>query len=245
MSRNLLTRADDLFIGKAQYNRAYGARQGVPYSPLLLHRFGAPILFDIDSLIDGATGAELPNNATITYNFPAGNTSPQDGVNQSGALATPRNLTLTVTHGSSIVAMTALITGRDVYGATMSELFTITATGTTKTATGKKAFAQVDSIAFTSAGDATANTAEVGHGSVLGLPFRVDNNDLLQVRFDGAVDAATFVPAVTTDPATTTTGDVRGTIAIAGTLDGTKKLNALFAIADRQTKVGAYGVTQA
>ena len=92
MSRNNVTRADDLFIGRAQYNRAYGAKQGIPWSPLVYHDFGAPILFDIDSLIDGATGTELPNTETVTYTFPAGNVSPQDGVNQSGVLATPRKL---------------------------------------------------------------------------------------------------------------------------------------------------------
>jgi len=78
---------------------------------------------------------------------------------------------------------------------------------------------------------------------VLGLPFRVDANGLLAARAVNAIDAGTFVPADTTSPATTTTGDVRGTFDPAVTLNATNTVQVLIKVADVTSKIGAFGVT--
>lgn len=245
MSRQNISRATELFVGRVTKPNYQDNKPGIQFDPLKWHDFGAPAVGDADGLINDATGTELPNTETVTYTFPAANVSPTDEALRLGVLDVPRNVVAVVTHGSSVVAMTILVTGLDVYDVEMSELLTITATGTSKTANGLKAFKEITSVAITAAADAEANTLNLGTGDVLGLPFRVDANDLIQARFDNLVDIAVFVPAVTTDPATTTTGDVRGTINPNGTLDGTKKLGALFKVAGWTTEEEAYGVTQA
>lgn len=155
----------------------YSPLVGNPVANLvpLFVNLGSPILFDIDSIIDGATSTELPDATptTITYTQADIGTSPCDGANTTWILAHPRNLTMTVTHGSSIVACEARITGLDAYGEVMNETLAVTATGTTKTATGVKAFKEITTIVIYSASDMTTNTVEIGHGSILGLPVYV------------------------------------------------------------------------
>ena len=160
-------------------------------------------------------------------------------------LATPRNVTASVTHGSSVVAMTMLVSGYDEYLQPMSELLTITATGTTKTAAGAKAFRYVSSIALTSASDSTANTVDMGYGDVIGLPVRCDQKSDFIIFQDGAIDTATKVVAVTTDPATTTTGDVRGTWDGTNASDGTRIWTAWIFVYDHSTQQSLFGITQA
>ncbi len=247
MARHNISNAEDLFSGEAQFGPANSALNGIPLTPLFLIDLGAPITLDTNGLIVAATSTELPDTETVTYTFPVVSASPQDGANVSGVLATPRNITCLTTHGSSIVAMTVLVTGTDVYGIVMSELITIAATGTSEVDVGAKAFATVTSIAITASADAEANTLNMGWGDVLGLPYRVDVDGILSVVEAGlpiAATAANFVPAVTTDPATTTTGDVRGTYIPETAADGTLTIQLLAKVAGRATKVEAYGIDQ-
>ena len=112
----------------------------------------------------------------------------------------------------------------DAWRQKLIETLTITATGTSKAAAGLKAFKSIESIAIASAGDATTNTLNLGWGDVLGLPYRlVQKADILRVYFNGTVDnSATVVAADATDPATATTGDVRGTVDTASASDGSE-----------------------
>lgn len=126
------------------------------------------------------------------------------------------------------------ITGTDAYGAALVET---TASGTSHT--GKKAFKTITSVVS----NASITGATVGSGAIVGLPFRVAASDLIAARFDNAIDAGTFVAAVTTT-ATGTTGDVRGTFAASGTFDGAKKLSLTLIVADDSTREGSFGVTQ-
>jgi hypothetical protein len=122
------------------------------------------------------------------------------------------------------------VTGYDQYRAKMVETLTIAIGGTA--ATGLKAFKYIWSIALTSTADDSAKAINVGFGSVLGLPYYLyEKSDLLSVWFDNAVDSSTVVAGVTTTPSATT-GDVRGTITIAGTLNGTKTLRAWMHVTD-------------
>jgi hypothetical protein len=250
MPRHNLTAADQLFYGNSQTAAKFDSKRGIPMHPVTFVDLGAPITLDADGLVAAATSTELPNATTTTYTYATGGTSPLDGANQTGVLDKPRNITVAVTHGSSIVAMTILVSGLDENNVAMSELLTITATGTSKTAAGKKAFKKVTSIAITSASDATANTLDLGWGDVLGLQYLLTDKNYVIYLMDGVPQATgTIVAAVTTSPATTTTGDVRGTITPATATNGTRKYAAWMIgvpVADRSdSATSAYGVTQA
>lgn len=155
----------------------------------------------------------------------------------NGSLATasvatfdiPRNVVAAWT-GTAIVT----VTGTDYYGQIQTES---SASGTSFT--GKKAFATVTGI-LTNA-NVTAFTA--GSGSVLGLPFRIVSGCFFAPTFAEAADAGTVVLGDNTNPATATSGDVRGTYAAAGTLNGSSQLAALLKVADNTTQVGSFGVT--
>lgn len=242
MSQHHITNAANLSWGKTYYPRARQTR-GIPIQPLLFIDLGKPAAADADGLINDATSTELPNDDTIVYAFPADNESPTDEVLRTGVLDVPRNIVVTATHNSSLVAMDFLITGLDQYGETVVELLQISATGTSKSATGKKAFKQVTSIAITSGGDATANTVNVGTGQALGLPFRAEANCVLSPRGANAADTGTFVPADSTTPSATT-GDVRGTYAPSTTLNGSNQIGLLLVLQPPSTKTSLYGVDQ-
>lgn len=134
--------------------------------------------------------------------------------------------------GASIVT----VTGTDYWGQPQTET---SASGTAFT--GKKAFASITSISSSAA----VTAATFGTGNTLGLPFRVGSGDILAVSFNDAADAGTFVLPDLTQPATSSTGDVRGTYLPAGTLNGAKFLAALLKVYDNTTQVGAFGVTPA
>lgn len=268
MSKHTLSRADVLYAGASYYPRyndgsADRADTGLPVSLPIRHDFGAPLAIDTNALVAAATSTELPNATTATYTTATSGTSPLDdaglpstativdatGVSRSvWVLDVPRNVTLAVTHNSSIVAITLLVSGFDQYGEAMSELFSITATGTSKSAAGKKAFKYILSYTFTSAGNATADTANVGFADVLGLPYRIDRKDRVVPFADGALDAsATIVVADDTATATTTTGDVRGTIDFATASDAAKFFSAILypGSTARGDRTLAFGVVQA
>lgn len=140
----------------------------------------------------------------------------------------PRNVV-----GAWTTSSTVTVTGTDYYGNPQTE----TQTGTAFT--GKKAFSSVTGITSS----ASITGATFGTGNVLGLPFRASSGDIFAVMFNDAADAGTFVAADLTLPATASTGDVRGTYAPAGTLNGVKFLAALIKVADNTTQVGSLGVT--
>ena len=221
---------------------------GVSKSQLIKLDMGTPIVGDADALIKAATSTELPDTETVTYTFPAVSASPQDGANITGIMDVPRNITALVTHSSSIVAMTIVITGTDVFGVAMSELMTVVATGTSTAYNGKKAFKTVTSIAMTAAADAEANTVGMGFGDVLGIPYVLtDESDVLGFYADATEEklASVFVGAVATNPATTATGDVRGTVNPDTTLDGSVQLYLWMGVRDTTTTRGFKGITQA
>lgn len=162
----------------------------------------------------------------------------------NGALASGGTVTLDVPRNvivDAAGAATAVLTvyGTDVYGNSMSEAITLN--GTTAVA-GAKAFKTITRIAASAA----ATDFFVGTGDVFGLPFRSDSRNYALTAWNGAfVTTGTFVAAVTTSPATTTTGDVRGTYAVPDAADGSKRLSVWMFIEDADTVTGLYGVTQA
>jgi hypothetical protein len=139
----------------------------------------------------------------------------------------PRNVV-----GAWTTSSTVTVAGLDFYGYAQTE----TQTGTAFT--GKKAFSQINSI--TSSAAVTAAT--FGTGNVLGLPFHTQSGDFLSPMFNDAADASTFVAGDNTFPATAATGDVRGTVTVAGTLNGAKFYSCLIKPIDPATQWGLFGV---
>ena len=125
-----------------------------------------------------------------------------------------------VTSGGNDSGITFNVKGYDVYGYPMTENITGANAGV---ASGKKAFKWITSITPSAA---VATTCSVGTGDVYGFPLRVDSFGYCYIIWNNsAITANTgFTAAVTTNPATSTTGDVRGTYATQSASDGTKKL---------------------
>lgn len=265
MSKSTLSGADSLFVGRGYNARTaqFFGRPGVPaYIPVRAD-LGAPAVADADLLIVAATSTELPNASTKTYTCSGASASPYDGAAPYATIngvtcwdvrdgATyGRNLVSVTTHSSAVVASTILISGYDYTGQPMSELHTVTAGTTSKTVTGTKAFAYVHTVAIYSASDATANTVNIGTGSKLGLPFKLASlTDCIQANIAGVQELinvasnATVVAAVTST-ATTSTGDVRGTVTFNTALDGSKHPTLWYYVAGHATGAGIAGVAQA
>lgn len=244
----------------AQFDGSNG--RGYEIVPPNYTQIGAPKTALSTGLINAATGAELPNAATITYTAATDGVSPLDnagrasvipayhttnGVNQIAyGMDVARNVSLVVTHASSIVACTCLVTGADLYGQPQTELLSVTATGTTKTVAGKKAWGAIISMAITSAGNAQANTLNLGWGNALGLALRISKKSQLTPYGNDALDTSgTIVVADDTSPATNVTGDVRGTYTPSSAPDATKTYEYYLTptAADRGASATLFGVT--
>lgn len=243
----VLATGDQLFAGRAYESGLYGIQKmkGRPISLLTKVDLGTPVVAVADALIKAATSTELPNNATKTY-VPGTTASPLDsadlpstatiqtvdGAKLCWVLDVPRNLTAAVTHASSVVASTIVITGYDLYRNKIVKNIAIAATGQSQAGATTATFKYISSIAITSAGNSTTNTVNIGFGDVLGLPYYLEEKaDLLSAWFDGAVDNATVVAGVTST-VSATTGDVRGTIDFDGTLNGSKKCKVWMHVSD-------------
>jgi hypothetical protein len=115
---------------------------------------------------DGVSAAHLGANEAGTT------ATPIDGALATGGVATfdfARNVVITVTHNSSVVAMSGVITGTDIHGRAVTEAWSVTATGTSKVFTGAVAFKTITGITEVVLADASANTIIAGDGKVLGL----------------------------------------------------------------------------
>ncbi len=202
---------------------------------------GAPDVLDADFIIKAATSTELPDTETVTYTPDTDGTTPTDGagpvVVKGGInyweLDVPRNLVSTVTHGSSVVAMTWTATGLDEFGNVLSETVTVAATGTSQVDATLKAFKHVRSIALVAVADAEANTVNLGTGDVLGLPVFLPSLDhvVLELQDNVIATAGTMLGGVLTEPSATT-GDVRGTYDPNSATDGARVMQLIVALSD-------------
>lgn len=149
-----------------------------------------------------------------------------------------------VTGSASATGGNITISGYDIYGVPMSEVIAAPASATT--VNGKKAFKYISSVvpAFTD-----AHNYSVGTTDIYGFPLRSDFFSDVAINYNAAaVTASTgYVAAVTTSPATTTTGDVRGTYALQSASDASKRLaiRQFILPANMNSTTGLFGVTQA
>jgi hypothetical protein len=217
--------SDGVRAGRNFANNGTANQPGVFMSPINVYDV-VPATLDADGICAQQTLAAA-GNATLNGALASGGTVTLD---------VPRNVVVDAA-GAATAVLT--ITGTDVYGIPMSEAITLN--GTTAVA-GKKAFKTITQVAASAA----ATDIFVGTGDVFGLPIRADSRNYVQTAWGGAfVTTGTFTAAVTTSPATTTTGDVRGTFAPADAADGTKRLTLWVFVLDDDTQTGLYGVTQA
>jgi hypothetical protein len=174
-----------------------------------------------------------------------------------------RNVSVTLQTGGVATAVNFLVVGYDLWHMLMTELITSPATTSATTTYGQKAFKFIQSVTPTSASTG-GNSYSVGIGDTFGMPLRADEWEQTEIYWAGTASAnsAGFSTAVTTTPATNTTGDVRGTVqvgaagrgtAITGTLsaNGTSRLailqdigvwNVLFTTPNNPTPM--FGVAQ-
>jgi hypothetical protein len=151
---------------------------------------------------------------------------------------------VSVTGSSSSTGGNITISGYDIYGVPMSEVIAAPAGATT--VNGKKAFKYISSVvpAFTD-----AHNYSVGTTDIYGFPLRSDFFSDVTINYNAAAVTANtgYVAAVTTSPATTTTGDVRGTYALQSASDGSKRLaiRQFILPANMNSVTGLFGVTQA
>lgn len=225
-TRHTISRADTLFSGSAYYPPA-NALPGLPV--------------DLANYFSWGVIAAAAANNICTSQASSGGTN---ALAINGSLATsgvatpdfPRNVVAAWT-----TTAVCTVTGTDYYNQPQTEA---SASGTTFT--GKKAFKTITAVTFSTG----VTAATVGTGVKMGLPYRVDQNGILDALMDNLPDVTyTFVAADTTSPATSSTGDVRGTIAASTAPNGTHAYAVNFRISDRTggvgKQVGAYGVTPA
>lgn len=136
--------------------------------------------------------------------------------------ALARNVRITSVGNDSTATFT--VAGADLYGYPMTEAITGANAGI---ASGKKAFKYIYSV--TPSGTLSGSNVSVGTGDVYGFPLRVDSFFYSTIFWNGALITSNtgFLSAVTTNPATSTTGDTRGTYAVQSASDGTKALQIL------------------
>jgi hypothetical protein len=154
---------------------------------------------------------------------------------------------VSVTQASAGTQRTFTVSGYDYYGQAMTEQITSTVGSTVS---GNKAFYQISSIAVSGA---TTTAVTVGTTDKLGIPFRVfDAGYVIRVGWNNTLanDGGTFTAADMTTPATSTTGDVRGTYLPSTASNGIKRLVMVIglpgiAAGPTATRTGALGVTQA
>ena len=169
-------------------------------------------------------------------------------------LDTPRAVQLTTASGTISTSRNLTVSGYDYYGQPMTEVI---ATGTTSSAvanvSGKKAFYQISSIAINGS---LPVTIQFGTTDTLGLPLRVfDAGYIVRVGWNNTLandtgGTSVFTVADMTTPATSSTGDVRGTYYPSSATNGVKRLVVVIALpgiaaGPNATRTGALGVTQA
>lgn len=150
-----------------------------------------------------------------------------------------RNLRFTSVGNDS--GATVAIVGIDIYGVAMHE--TVTLSNAT-IASGKKAWKAITSI--TPAGSLSGSNLSVGTGDVYGFPLIANTFPEIFIFWNNALITSStgFTVPDATNPATGTTGDVRGTYALQSASDATKRLVFYQTYKSLATVASMFGITQ-
>lgn len=237
--------SDDIYLGPALAGGALSA--GPSPMELGVGPMGRVYIFDVVPLTLQTSGL-----ATAQAVGAAGNLTLTAGTGVT--TSTARGVTEYVLDCARVVSVvssnagdttqTATFYGYDIYGQPMSQVKTLN--GTTRVPT-TKAFKSIYRVAISAA---TTGNISVGYDDTIGLPVRLLSKDYITFNYNATVGLLSAVTvADQTSPATTSTTDVRGLIALASASDGSKRLVAFIALpaiacGPNATRVGAYGVTQ-
>lgn len=236
---------DDLFLGTATGPHTSVQGAGNPSVPAVgVGPLGRVYVYDI-------VPATLSTTAVCAAQASSGTNNPLtiNGASATGGVATldvPRALQMVSTNAGD-TTQTVTVTGTDFYGRVQTEVRTLN--GTTPV-NFLKAFKTVTRAVVSAT--LTGNVS-IGSRDAFGLPYRVTNAAyIVHVGWNSALarDAGTFTAAVTTDPNTSSLGDVRGTYLPSNAADGVKRLVMVIAlpaiaVGPNATTVGAIGVTPA
>lgn len=185
------------------------------------------------------TGLTIPKGTLALDGLPGILTFSQNGTLGCEDPTKALSRAVSVTAAAGATGGVVKIGGYNLRGQPQTENITAVAGSTVN---GKKAFKFVTSAVpqFTDA----AHNYSIGTSDVYGLPLRADVYGYVSATFNNApVTAPTFVAADTTAPATSATGDTRGTIVV--TSDGVKRLQIMQGVspANVLTVTGNFGVT--
>lgn len=122
--------------------------------------------------------------------------------------------------GTSLAAITFTVAGYDIYGYPQTEAITGPAAGTVN---GKKTWKWISSVTPSAT---SGQTVSIGTADIFGFPIKAASFPYTQIYWNNIVQVlAQFTAPDLTSPATTITGDVRGTFTpSASAADGTKRL---------------------
>ena len=133
---------------------------------------------DVNGILESISG---PDDETLTPALVGAFVT--DGVE---ILDFPRSVIVTVTHSTSIVVCSGVITGTDIYGNVVTNTWAVTATGTSKTSESAQCFARVTGVTLFSASDASGNSVFIGTGDILGLDAACASDAILGEHEDGS-----------------------------------------------------------
>lgn len=245
--------SDDLYLGSVKLGSLFSASDANPTMQIGAGPLGRVAFMNLVPLALAANNlvtTAAPTSATaMTLTAGTGITT---SIAPSGTGATVYvldvNRAISITSAGDLSAVGFLVTGFDRYGVQMSQL--VTGPNAT-TVNSTKAFKSILSVVPNAT---SATTCTIGTADVFGFQYRlVDVGYIVSAKWAGvlAQNAGSAVAGVTTDPATTTTGDVRGTFAQAGAAsNGSRRLVICFHLDSTQcgssaTLTSLVGVTQA
>lgn len=239
--------SDDLYLGPVVTR--HGMQNGAPTVDTGVGPLGRIYVFDVVPLTKNTTGIAaaqaVAGAANLTLTAGTGVTSSVDASGTTHLVLDCARCVDIVSSNAGDTTQTATIYGTDAYGQSMSEA--VDFNGVTRVLS-TKAFKKVHRVAVDGA---MAGNASVGTADTLGVPIRLLSKDYVMgcVYNATAVALSAITAADTTSPATTTTDDVRGVIALPSASDGTKRLVMSIAVpaiacGPNATRVGALGVDQ-
>jgi hypothetical protein len=211
------THADQFFVGNAVKAAKFNNRRGIPDTPI--------VQVDLGVVATASSTAHC-----LSQSVSSGVAALLNGAS-AGTNDVPRNVVLGWTNTAI-----ATVTGLDENGETMVEQ---SASGVALT--GVKAFKSITSITF----NANVTSMTGGHGTVLGLPYRLGGKyDILAFYTDTTQEAATSTVVGDATTATATTGDVRGTISPATAPNASRRFRVWMKVYGLASNAEAYGVPQ-
>lgn len=148
---------------------------------------------------------------------------------------------VSISNAASAAGGAFTVTGWDLYHQPMTEVITASLT-TAATIYGKKAFKFISAVTpnFTD-----AHNYAVGVGDTFGFPFRIDEWENGLYFYGGGLMVAStgWLAPVKTSPATSATGDVRGTIQVSSSGNATAIASPLAAATDGTKRLVIVGIT--